>query len=165
MLITRRSLLAGVAAGVAVPALAPLAQAADPPVPLKMAELYGTKEDFSPRAQELAGKQVVFQGYMAPPLKPDAKFFVLTTVPMAVGPFCADISEWPEDIVVIYTKSAIEILPFDLKVNATGRLDIGPYIDPVTGFVSKVRLADASYRGVPTTTPLNTGPRVFQSGN
>ena len=90
MLITRRSLLAGVAAGVAVPALAPLAQAADPPVPLKMAELYGTKDDFSPRAQELAGKQVVFQGYMAPPLKPDAKFFVLTNIPMAVCPFCAD---------------------------------------------------------------------------
>lgn len=165
MLITRRTLLAGAATGLALPALAPPAWAADPPVQLKMMELYGTTDDFSPRALELAGKQVTFQGYMAPPLKPDAKFFVLTTIPMAVCPFCADISEWPEDIVVVYTKSTIEILPFDLKVNATGRLDIGPHIDPTTGFVSKVRLADASYRGVPTTTPLNMGPRIFGFAN
>lgn len=165
MLITRRNLLVSAAAGMAVPAMAPLAYAADPPVPLKMMDLYGTKDDFSPRALELAGKQVVFQGYMAPPLKPDSKFFVLTTIPMAVCPFCAEISEWPEDIVVIYTKSVIEILPFDLKVTATGRLDLGSHIDPVTGFVSKVRLADASYRGLPTTTPLNAGPRIFGFAN
>ena len=165
MLITRRNLLLAATAGMAVPGMGPSAYAADPPAQLKMTELYGTKDDFSPRALELAGKQVVFQGYMAPPLKPDSKFFVLTTIPMAVCPFCAEISEWPEDIVVIYTKSIIEILPFDLKVTATGRLDIGPYIDPVTGFVSKVRLADASYRGLPTTTPLNTGPRIFGFAN
>ena len=161
MLITRRTMVVGAAAGLTLPLIAPrLATAADPPVSLKMTDLYGTPEDFSPKAKELAGKAVTFQGFMAPPLKPDAKFFVLTNVPMAVCPFCAEITEWPEDIVVIYTKSVIDILPFDLKITATGRLDIGPYIDPATGFVSKVRLSDASYRGVPTTTQQN-GPRVF----
>src|SRR5690349_4849797 len=143
MLITRRDMIRGAAVGLTLPAIAPgLAVAADPPVTLKMTDLYGKEEDFSPQAKQLVGKPVTIQGYMAPPLKPDSKFFVLADIPMAVCPFCADVAAWPENIVVIYTPRPIEVMPFDLKITTTGKLDLGPWIDPATGFVSKVRLAD-----------------------
>jgi hypothetical protein len=155
-MLTRRSLLVGAGLGLVLPRLAAAA------VPLlKMADLYGAGDDFSPVAKEYAGKTVALAGFMAPPLKPDAKFFVLTGVPMAVCPFCADVAEWPEDIVVIYTKKAIEVLPFDAKLTASGRLEIGPWMDPATGFVSKVRLVGASYSGRAAGTPGPPGAGIL----
>ena len=41
-------------------------------------------------------------GYMAPPLKPESRFFVLTREPLALCPFCQSDAEWPADIVVVY---------------------------------------------------------------
>ena len=139
-MLTRRSLLigSGIASVLPNPARAEVSV-------LRMTDLYGQGDDFSPLAKANSGKAVVFAGYMAPPLKPDAKFFVLTSIPMAVCPFCADIAAWPEDIVVVYTKRVINVLPYDAKVTASGRLELGAWMDPATGFVSKVRLADASY--------------------
>lgn len=157
--ITRRHWIAGAAAGVTVSSVAPsLALAAGPT--LKMPDLYAGNGALSQTALDLKGKEVTFQGFMAPPLKPNSKFFVLTTEPMAVCPFCAAITEWPEDIVVIYTKRVIDELPFDLRIQTSGKLDLGEWIDPATGFVSKVRLLEAEYRGVPTVT--QGGPRTFQ---
>lgn len=160
MLITRRHLVAGAAASAVLPsALAPLGASAAV-TNLKVTDLYAGGGELSKVALDLQGKDVQFQGYMAPPLKADSKFFVLTTIPMAVCPFCAEITEWPEDIVVIYTNRAIEEVPFEIKVNAFGKLDLGPWTDPATGFVSKVRLRSAEYRMVPTT--IQGGQRVFQ---
>lgn len=157
--ITRRHWIAGAIAGIAVPALAPSrARAAGPT--LKMPDLYAGNGALSQTALDLKGKEVTFQGFMAPPLKPNSKFFVLTSEPMAVCPFCAAITEWPEDIVVVYTKRVIDDLPFDLRIQTSGKLDLGEWIDPATGFVSKVRLLEAEYRGVPTVT--QGGPRTFQ---
>jgi hypothetical protein len=127
---------------------------------LKTIDLYADGGVLSKTATDLHGKEVAFQGFMAPPLKPNSKFFVLTTEPMAVCPFCAAIEEWPEDIVVVYTKRVIDQLPFDLRIQVTGKLDLGPWIDPATGFVSKVRILEAEYRGVPTVT--QGGVRVFR---
>ena len=126
MLITRRHLVAGAAASAVLPsALAPLGASAAV-TNLKVTDLYAGGGELSKVALDLQGKDVQFQGYMAPPLKADSKFFVLTTIPMAVCPFCAEITEWPEDIVVIYTNRAIEEVPFEIKVNAFGKLDLGP---------------------------------------
>ncbi len=159
-LITRRHWIAGAAASVALPsAFAPLAASAAV-TNLKVSDLYAGAGALSKQATDLEGKDVQFQGFMAPPLKPDSKFFVLTTIPMAVCPFCAEISEWPEDIVVIYAKRVIETVPFDIKVAATGKLSLGEWIDPQTGFVSKVRVLESDYRMLPTTT--QGGIRVFQ---
>ena len=43
---------------------------------------------FSDRATSLRGKPVRMVGYMAPPLKPESHFFVLTREPLAICPFC-----------------------------------------------------------------------------
>ena len=142
--ITRRGLIVGGAATLAL-ARAGVTQAE---TPITMAELYA-EGDFSEQARLFNGTPVALQGFMAPPLKADARFFVLTTIPMAVCPFCAEVSEWPEDIVVVYTQRDLEVVPFDNMIDVTGRLDLGAWTDPATGFVSKVRLVDATYRRRP----------------
>src|SRR5262245_43831755 len=57
---------------------------------------------FSDVALGLRGKPVLMHGYMAPPLKPESRFFVLTRQPLALCPFCQSDAEWPVDIVVVY---------------------------------------------------------------
>ena len=42
------------------------------------------------------------RGFMAPPLKAEAKFFVLTEIPMSICPFCSSDADWPDNIVVVY---------------------------------------------------------------
>ncbi|MCB1461446.1 MAG: hypothetical protein KDJ90_03210, partial [Nitratireductor sp.] len=91
------------------------------------------------------GKRITLSGFMAPPLKSESKFFVLTNRPMAVCPFCETEADWPLDIVAIYTKRIIEIVPFNVHIAARGVLELGTYEDPEFGFVSRVRLVDTSY--------------------
>ncbi len=98
---------------------------------------------YSDRAMALKGRQVHMRGYMAPPLKPESKFFVLTREPVAVCPFCASDAEWPVDIVVIYLKGALAPINFSQRIEVTGRLEIGSWVDPQSGFVSQVRIMDA----------------------
>ena len=99
----------------------------------------------STRMQRLEGQRVQVAGYMAPPLKPDAAFFVLTSVPMATCPFCEDAGAWPDDIVLVRTLSVVRALEFDRRIAVTGTLELGTDIDKETGFVSLVRLTDAYY--------------------
>ena len=68
---------------------------------LRIRDLYAERAEFSARANELSGKPVEVQGFMAPPLKADAAFFVLTKLPMAVCPFCDSELDWPNDIVLV----------------------------------------------------------------
>ena len=70
---------------------------------------------------------------------------VLTKMPMAVCPFCESEAEWPNDILAVYTKRIVDVSPFNVKITTTGVLETGAYRDPDTGFVSMVRLTDASY--------------------
>ena len=53
---------------------------------------------------------------MAPPLKAEADFFVLTKMPMAVCPFCNTAVDWPDDIVAVYTKRTVRIVPFNVEI-------------------------------------------------
>jgi hypothetical protein len=101
--------------------------------------------EFSDRLKTLNAKSVVMAGYMAPPLKPESNFFVLTREPLSICPFCQSDADWPLDIVVIYLKKASPLISAGAQIHVTGTLDIGSWIDPETGFVSLLRIIDASY--------------------
>jgi hypothetical protein len=112
---------------------------------IKIRDLYKTQAEFSERALALANSEVEVPGFMAPPLKPDATFFVLTKLPMAVCPFCNDGADWPTDIVLVRLKREQDWVDFNRPIVVTGTLELGIEIDEETGFVSKVRLTDAAY--------------------
>ena len=99
---------------------------------------------FSDTLNSLNGSEVTMTGFMAPPLKPSINFFVLTETPMAVCPFCSTDADWPYNMVVVYVNGSVDALPYDQEVTVTGTLDLGSYMDGDTGFVSQVRLLDAT---------------------
>ena len=144
-LTTRRRALLGVAAVLAAAAAHALDLAT-----LQFDQLYksfGVRGyEFSDTLLGLKGKAVVMRGYVAPPLKPESHFFVLTGQPLALCPFCQSDAEWPVDIVVIYLHSASPLVSAGEEVVVTGRLAVGSWTDPETGFVSQIRIADANFR-------------------
>lgn len=112
---------------------------------LKMRELYNKDLSYSNLAKELQGKYIQVSGFMAPPLKAESKFFVLTKIPLSVCPFCETEAEWPDDILAIYTKRVNKVVPFNVKIKVTGILELGTFTDEETGFVSKIRIVNAKY--------------------
>jgi hypothetical protein len=100
---------------------------------------------FSDRLLALRGRPVSIQGYMAPPLKAESDFFVLTREPVSLCPFCQSDAEWPVDIVVVYLKGAAPLVSQGEKVTVSGRLEVGSWTDPQTSFVSQIRIVDAAY--------------------
>lgn len=100
---------------------------------------------FSDRAMALRGESVRMLGYMAPPLKPESRFFVLTREPLAICPFCQSDADWPVDIVVVFMKNETAMVSAGRKVAVTGRLEIGSATDAETGFVSQIRIVDAAF--------------------
>lgn len=113
--------------------------------PIKVRELYNKDQTMSDLALARQGERVTFEGYMAPPLKAESSFFVLTKRPMAVCPFCETEAEWPDDILAVYTKRIVDVVPFNVPIEVRGVLEIGGLKDPETGFYSKVRLTEATY--------------------
>nr|WP_321457406.1 hypothetical protein [uncultured Cohaesibacter sp.] len=138
-MLTRRTFLT---ASLASPMIIRSAYAAEGP--LKLRYLYDRKA-ISDLAKANEGKRISVDGYMAPPLKAESKFFVLTRRPMSVCPFCESEAEWPNDILAVYTKRIVDVVPYNVKVVTSGILELGSYRDPETGFVSMVRLMNASY--------------------
>jgi hypothetical protein len=136
---------AGLAASVA--AGFPLLATADGSAGLAFNEIYRSEGilglELSAKSRALSGKSVRMLGYMAPPLKPDAHFFVLTRAPVALCPFCNSDADWPSDIVVVYPRDRVGWAQDGLPVAVTGTLELGSRVDPQTGFVSLVRVADA----------------------
>ncbi len=112
-------------------------------------ELYGKISvlglEFSKKVEALAGQDVQMGGFMAPPLKAEAQFFVLTEIPMSICPFCSTDSDWPDNIVVIYLAEKQTFVQGGSKIMVSGRLDVGTWVDPDTGFLSRLRIRDASY--------------------
>jgi hypothetical protein len=98
---------------------------------------------YSDQAKALQGREVRMRGFMAPPLKPESKFFVLTREPVAVCPFCSSDAEWPVDIVVIYLRDTLAPTNFSRRIEVSGTLEMGSWTDPQSGFVSQVRIVDA----------------------
>jgi hypothetical protein len=111
----------------------------------RIRELYEKDLSFTGFAEDMKGDRIVMQGYMAPPLKAESQFFVLTARPMAVCPFCETEAEWPNDIVAVYTKRVIDVVPFNVPIVTRGTLELGTLKDPETGFVSRARIVDSIY--------------------
>lgn len=134
--------------GAALLLLAPAVRAGDA-IPIAFEQLYksiGVRGYvFSETLLAHRGKQVTMRGYMAPPLKPESRFFVLTRTPLALCPFCQSDADWPADIVVVYLSNASALLSGGEAVVTTGRLDVGSWTDPETGFVSQIRIVDAVF--------------------
>ena len=100
---------------------------------------------FDDRVVALKGRPVSMAGYMAPPLKAESMFFVLTREPLAICPFCQSDADWPLDIVVVYLRSKAALVPAGARTVVSGRLELGSWTDPETGFVSQIRLVQAGY--------------------
>lgn len=103
---------------------------------------------FSDAAVRLRGRPVVIEGFLAPPLKAEAAFFVLCARPVSLCPFCQSDADWPQDIVVVYPRSgdAVSFRSAADPVEVSGRLELGALRDPDTGFVSQARIAAATVR-------------------
>lgn len=142
----RRFMLAMLAA-IAVPLERRPAQADDSRI--SFSELYGKVSvlglTFSDKVKALEGRTVSMQGFMAPPLKAEANFFVLTQIPMALCPFCSSDADWPEDIVVVYLDRPQTFEQANGIIEVAGRLEVGSWTDPETGFVSLLRIVDADF--------------------
>lgn len=95
----------------------------------------------SDKTESLEGSTVTMTGYMAPPLTPTIRFFVLTEVPMSVCPFCSSDADWPDNIIVVKVSDPVTALPYDSPISVTGTLEIGSEVDEETGFVSQLRIA------------------------
>jgi hypothetical protein len=94
----------------------------------------------SEKLKSLDGEKVVMEGFMAPPLKPTLRFFVLTSAPMAICPFCSTDANWPNNIVLVFLDKEAIALPFDRPIRVEGTLELGSKTDEETGFVSLVRI-------------------------
>jgi hypothetical protein len=102
---------------------------------------------FSDLAAGLDGKPVVMRGFLAPPLKAEAAFFVLSQKPVSVCPFCQSDADWPMDIVVVYPGSRTDAYRSgSTPVEVSGVLRLGAKLDAATGFLSQIRLVDATVR-------------------
>jgi hypothetical protein len=119
---------------------------------MSIAELYGPVTaggiQLSTAAQALLGKTVTVTGFMAPPLKAEADFFVLTRYPNSTCPFCSNAADWPVDIVFVRLGRSAEMATPSYAIQATGVLEQGLQVDPATGFLSLVRLVDATWRNL-----------------
>jgi hypothetical protein len=104
--------------------------------------------EFSEKVKSLSGQKIVIKGFMAPPLKAESQFFVLTKVPMALCPFCSSDADWPEDILVVYLAEKQTFVQFNNMISVEGRLEYGSWTDPETGFVSLLRLRNASFHSL-----------------
>lgn len=114
--------------------------------PTKIRELYNKDMSFSEFALQHQGQQISVYGFMAPPLKVESSFFVLTKQPMSVCPFCESEADWPNDILAVYSEKVANSIAYNVPIIVTGELALGGFTDPELGFFSKVRLVNASYR-------------------
>ncbi|MGV6876597.1 hypothetical protein ACUSIJ_28505 [Pseudochelatococcus sp. B33] len=149
--LSRRDMMAGGIGAAAVAVLGTGAARARDNA-LTFEQLYGKISvlglEFSDRVKELKGQQVSMRGFMAPPLKAESNFFVLTKMPMALCPFCSSDADWPDDIVVVYLGDRQTFVQSNQTIEVTGTLEVGSWTDPETGFVSLLRLTGASFRTV-----------------
>ena len=88
------------------------------------------------------------QGFMAPPLKADAHFFVLTESPVSLCPFCSTDADWPDNIVVVFLSDKQEFVQANRLIEVVGTLEVGSRMDEETGFVSLVRIVNARFEVV-----------------
>lgn len=146
--ISRRAAASLILAAAAWPVVAGAADKAG----LSFNELYISRGvlglEFSDKVKQLAGRPVAIRGFMAPPLKAEASFFVLTREPVALCPFCDSDADWPTDILVVYLGREQPFVQSNRTIEVTGTLEVGSKVDSATGFVSRLRLVDARFRTI-----------------
>jgi hypothetical protein len=76
---------------------------------------------------------------MAPPLKAELDWFVLTRIRLSSCTFCRTAAAWPADTALRYRRDT-RIRPTEKPLRLVGRLEVGPAVDPETGMVSVVRV-------------------------
>ena len=103
---------------------------------------------FSEKVEALNGKKIRIRGFMAPPLKAESAFFVLTREPVALCPFCQTDADWPDSILVVYLSEKQQFVQNNAIIEVEGVLERGSQRDPDTGFVSQLRLRNATFRKV-----------------
>jgi len=144
----RRSLLASAGFGIALSCLR-TTRAGEA---LRFEEMYKASGvlglEMSDKLTALNGRPVEILGFMAPPLKPEAAFFVLTHEPVSLCPFCNSDADWPSDIIVVYLRDGVRYTQTNRAIAVVGTLDIGSKLDTKTGFVSLVRLIEADYHSI-----------------
>ena len=144
----RRSLLAIAAIGIALSCRS-TARAGER---VRFEEMYKASGvlglEMSEKLVALNGKPVEIAGFMAPPLKAEAGFFVLTREPVSLCPFCNSDADWPSDIIVVYLRDGVRYIQTNRAIAVSGTLEIGSKLDAKTGFVSLVRLIDADYHSI-----------------
>ena len=83
------------------------------------------------------------RGYMAPPLKAESDFFVLTREPLAICPFLPVgrrlAPRHRRDLPAPPGRARAG----GARLLVSGRLDLGSWTDPRTGFVSQIRMREA----------------------
>ena len=130
---------------VAVPAFAAVPE-------LRFEEMYAGNSvlglQFSEKLKSLSGKRIRIRGFMAPPLKAEAGFLILTREPVSLCPFCNSDQDWPDSIILVRLEREQAFVQNNRLIEVAGRLEIGSETDPETGFVSLVRLVDARYEVV-----------------
>jgi hypothetical protein len=141
----RRDVISALAATAALPLVSTTSALASAPT-IKFRELYVRGNDLTEKARGLEGAEVEMVGYMAPPLKPEIDFFVLTKLPMSTCPFCESEAQWPDDLVLALTREPISVVRYTDLIRVRGRFETGFKTDSETGFVSFVRLLDVTYR-------------------
>ena len=104
--------------------------------------------EMSDKLVALNGKPIEISGFMAPPLKAEAGFFVLTRQPVSLCPFCNSDADWPSDIIIVYLRDGARYTQTNRAITVSGTLEIGSKLDAKTGFVSLVRLIDADYHPI-----------------
>lgn len=115
------------------------------PVPITFDEFYDgynlrTGLELSDMLLSLDGQRVVMEGYMAPPLKPELDYFVLTRVRLAFCPFYSNASDWPDDIALVYMPEDKTTNAIIQPVRVVAQMEVGQSVDSETGMVSLVRL-------------------------
>ncbi len=147
---TLQTMTLGLFAGLPLLAAGRRAEAADSDITFD--ELYGKVSvlglEFSEKVKQLNGRQIAMRGFMAPPLKAEAQFFVLTEIPMSICPFCSTDSDWPDNIVVVYLGEKQTFTQPSQTIEVRGTLEMGSWTDPETGFVSLLRIRQAEYATV-----------------
>lgn len=139
----RRDFIAATAAALTVPFASRSALAA--PDKLRFRDLYVRGRELTDIAKSLEGREVEMIGYMAPPLKPEIDFFVLTKLPMSVCPFCETEAQWPDDIVLAKTNGPVDVVRYTDLIRTRGTFEIGFKTDEETGFMSYLRIVNATY--------------------
>lgn len=122
------------------------------PSTLSFDEMYASNSvlglTFSEKLKSLVGKEVAIRGFLAPPLKADASFLVLTKEPVSLCPFCNSDEDWPDSIIVVKLSKKQAFVQNNRQIEVRGTLELGSQTDTDTGFVSLVRLTNAFFKVV-----------------